>query len=405
MSDLLDLSEMEDEELTPEILPAGASLSIRATAENLRSLFARASAVTPSREVVPGTGYALLEGVPADSGRVAHLRITASDGEQTMSTVAEGMVKVPGSVLLPPKRVLDITKLAPTSVVDLSVVGQTAYIRSGRAQWSVSSPVSAFAGLTAHMDTSELKHAQIAAEPFLKALQVARRAASNTNARIALMQVLIKDSAIIACDGGRLHRVDVPGLDPGVSTTIPVKVVDELIKALAGESVLDLEFDSTQLSLRVGDNTIVAHRLLVEYPDMSQLLLEPRVTNTETLQISRVELEDAIRRVRVNADPDFASVSLNLMRGSRSADDWSAVVTSKDRAGNTAQEAVACYWSGKQCEVAYNHHHLSDALASCESERLTLRLGNDTKTHKTPLLVIDESAGFTGIVQQVTNWI
>lgn len=402
---LLELSELEDD-LVPEILPSSASLSLKAPVGKLRALFARAASVTPMKEVVPGTAYALLEAVPASSGAVAYLRLTASDGEQTLSVVEDGVsIKVPGSVLLPPKRMLDILKLAPSENVDVTVVGATALVRAGRARWTVQVPVGEISDLTSLEDVGNIPLAPAPVKPFLMALRAARVAASTSNARVSLMQVRVKDSSILACDGGRLHKATVEGLDPTIDTTIPVRVVDELIKALdsAEDPQMMMGFDERYLVFRIGDDAIVAQRMLLPFPDMSQLILAPQLTNTMKLVVDRQELATAILRVRVNADPDIAVVSLSTIRGVRSADDWLLEVRSRDRTGNTAQEVVECQWEGKPKVVAYNHHHLTELLAVCTTETLVLKLGGDTKSSRMPLLVEDTEAGITGIVQQVTD--
>lgn len=401
---LLDLSELEDD-LVPEILPSTASLSINGPVTALRALFARAAAVTPNKELVPGTGHALLEARPSTAERLAHVRLTASDGEQTVSVVDDSLtIRVPGSVLLPPKRVLDILKLAPTDTADISVVGSVALVRSGRARWTVQVPLGEVSAMTDLTLVSELPMRQIAAQPFLQALKAARVAASTTHARSSLMQVHLKDSCIIACDGGRLHRALVQDLDADVDTTVPVAVVDELIKALGdGDGVLEFGFDEQNLAFQVGDSIIVARRLLLGFPDVSNLVLTPKLTNNLRLVLDRMELADAIRRVRVNADPDVAVVTLEMVRGVRSATDWSLDVKSRDRVGNTAQESVECTWDGKAGAISFNHHHLSDLLEVCTGETVVLKLGTDTKSTRHPVMIEDDAV--MGIVQQVTlHW-
>lgn len=400
---LLGLAEREDD-LVPEILPATPTLSIRAEGSTLRALFSRASGVTPQREVVPGTAHALLEAFPSSSGQSAYIKVTASDGEQTVMMVEDQVkVRVSGAVLLPPKRVLDILRLAPEDLVDITVVGETAVIRSGRAQWSVAAPVGRISDLSSLVDTSHIQMRPVPAQGFLRGLQHARKAASSSNARAALMQMLVKDSAVLSCDGGRLHQCRVEGLDPTIDTTIPIKVADELIKALEAEQSLLMGYDDRALVFQIGQDFIVAQRLLLPFPDVQSLLLSPKVTNNKPLVIDRVELDNAIRRVRINADPDIAVVTLSTVQGARSGDDWSLLVQSRDRAGNAAQESVSCQWEGSSASVAYNHHHLIDLLGCCSSEMLVLLLGPDTKTMKTPLLVEDPAAGMLAIIQQVTQ--
>lgn len=400
---LLELSELEDD-LVPEILPSSASLSIKADTTKLKALFARAASVTPLKEIIPGTAFALFEAVPASTSEVSHLRITATDGEQTVSVVEDGIeVKIPGSVLLPPKRMLDILRLAPTARVDITVVGSTALVRSGRARWTVQVPVGGINDLLGLDEVSGIKLAPVPVVPFLCALMAARKAASTSNARVSLMQVRVKDSAILACDGGRLHKATVEGLDPAVDTTIPVKTVDELIKALDGATDLLMGFDERHLVFRVGADSIVAQRMLLPFPDVQSLLLGPQITNTMSLIVDREELYEAIKRVRINADPDIAVVGLSIVRGPRSAEDWALEVRSRDRAGNTAQEVLECQWKGKPKTVFYNHHHLTDLLEVVGSDTLILKMGGDTKANRTPLMIDDTDAGVLGIIQQTTD--
>ena len=122
MTDLLTLSELDDD-LVPEILPGSAILSFKVDVKKLMSMFSRAASITPSKEIVPGTSFARLEALPSSTEHVAYLRLTASDGEQTVVMVEDGItLKTPGVVLLPPKRVLDILRLAPTTTIDVTVV-------------------------------------------------------------------------------------------------------------------------------------------------------------------------------------------------------------------------------------------------------------------------------------------
>lgn len=405
---LLDLSELEDD-LVPEILPSSASLSVKAKGWRFRELFSRAAGVSPLREIVPGTAYALLEAIPATVSQVAFLRITASDGEQTVSLITEGAdIKVPGSVLLPPKRVHDILKLAPTEDIDITVVGPTALIRSGRARWTVQVPEGEISDLTDLEEVGNIALVPVPVPAFLGALKAVQVAASTTNARVSLMQVLLKDAAIVATDGGRLHRAPVPGLDGSLATTVPIGVVAELLRSLgpvAGnpDEVMEFGYDDQNLVFRINGDVIVAKKMLLHFPDVSSLLMAPRVTNSLNLVVDRAELLRAVERVRINADPDVSVVTLATVRGIRSADDWLLEVRSRDRSGNTAQEVMDCQWSGKAMEVSYNHHHLTDLLAVCVDSDLVFKLGVDTKSSKTPLYVEDTESGLIGIVQQVTQ--
>lgn len=404
--------EHDDPEFIPEILPVDARLSVKAPVAKLQELFLRAAAVLPQKESIPGTAYALLEAVQTSSTEVAHARITASDGDQTVSVVVDGIeVLMAGSVLVPAKRIYDILKLAPSQAAKIEVLGTTALIRSGRAQWTVQTPVGD--SLSTLLDVSGIELQDVPVEPLMRALSVARRAASNTDARLSLMQVQIRNGTVTGCDGGRLHRADLREISTTTDVTIPVKVVDELMKALRSTDAeyMQMGYDERHLVFKIEQDSIIAQRLLVPFPQVENLLLGPAFSNSNTLTLDRQDLADSIKRVRINADPDSAIIFLGLVPGRRDEAgnlSWSLAVRSRDRQGNASQETLKCQWvgSGTARELSFNHHYLSDLLAVYNEETVIFRVGDDTKTLRTPLLLEDRVTGFTGIVQQVTGlWV
>jgi DNA polymerase III sliding clamp (beta) subunit (PCNA family) len=409
MPDLTTLAEMEHEEpeFVPEILPVDARLSIKAAVSQLLPLFARAAAVSPSKEVVPNTAHALLEAVATSSSEAAHLRITATDGEQTVSVMVDDItVLMAGAVLVPAKRLHDILKLAPTQTVKIEVIGTAALVRSGRAQWTVQTPVGD--SLNTLLDVSGIPMQTVETEPFVNALSIARRAASASSAWLGLNQLLIRNATVTGCDGGRLHRAALERFPASVDVTIPIKAVDELLKALSAsqEGFFEMGYDERALVFQIGQDSIVAQRLLAPYPDIENLLLGPVFSNSYSLSFDRAEMLGAIRRVRVNADPDTAGIALLLVPGKKPIQgelQWHLAVRAKDRNGNGSQEVLECQWTGpaKSKAITVNHRYLQDFLEAYETETVFLRLGESTRTSPAPLLVEDTVLGFSGIVQQM----
>lgn len=408
MPDLNELVEMEhdDPELVPEILPVDARLSIRAPVEKLRVLFARCASVaaaSPDREVIAGTSNVLLEAVRPSGGTAAFLRATSTDGEKTVSVVIDSAnVAMEGSVLLPAARMNEIMKLAPGSTAKIEVIGVQATIRSHRALWTIQ--VAAGDALSVYLDTSGVQTAHVPLRPFTEALSAARRAASGSTARESLMQIQLRNGAFTACDGGRVHRAMAKGLDETLDVTIPIGAVDEILKSAKASDIDYAEFgyDESHVVFETNSGRIVAQRMLVDFPvAVENLLLGPAFTNTNTLRVSRQDLIDTIKRVRINANPDSAAITLGLVpsRGG----DWDLSVRARDAARNSSQETIECVWLGsdKAPEITLNHHYLLDLLEVYPSAEVYFKVGDDTKTLKSPLLIEDEELGFTGIVQQM----
>jgi DNA polymerase III sliding clamp (beta) subunit (PCNA family) len=407
--DLNSLVEMEhdDPEMVPEILPVDARLSITAPVERLRTLFSRCASVAAAsteREVIAGTSNVLLEAVRATSRTVAFLRATATDGEKTVSVVADSArVAMEGKVLLPAARMNEILKLAPDEMARIEVIGTQATVRSGRALWTVQ--VAPGDALSVYLDTSGVQTSPVSLGPFTRALSAARKAASTSSAREALMQVLLRNGSFTACDGGRVHRALAAGLDETLNVTIPVGAVDEILKAAKAPGVEYAEFgyDENHVVFETNAGRIVAQRMLIDFPAaVENLLLGPAFTNTNVLQVKRQDLIDTIKRVRINANPDSAAITLGLVAGRGGELELS--VRARDAARNSSQETLESVWLGSESklpEITVNHHYLVDLLEVYPGETVQFKVGEDSKTTKTPLLIEDEKVGFVGIVQQM----
>lgn len=409
MSALLELvnAEYDDAELAPEILPVDARLSIRADAGTLAALFERAASVAPVKEIIPGTSYSLLEAFPAEGGTSSYIQITATDGEQSLAVVADkAQIIMAGAALLPAKRVLDIIKLAPDEMLRIDVIGNSALIRSGQARWTVQTPSGS--ALPPLPDVSGIVLHPMSRLTFLNALTVARKAASTQTARSSLMQVQLKNRGLTGADGARAHRVRVEELSIHTEMDMPVRVVDELIKALGKSTSDEFELGSNDehLAFRIDQDILIANRLLLPFPDVEKMFLVPALNNLHELSIQRSDLEAVVKRVRVNADPEYAGIYLGIVAGKKTdagEPTWILRASARDKTGNSAQEGILAQWEGPagSRELCLNHKHLLELLASYPGERITFRIGDDTKSVKRPLYLTDDSLGFTAVIAQM----
>lgn len=410
MADILDLAELEGE-LAPEILPIDARLSFEADKPLLLKMFERAAAVTPVKEIIQGSAYALIETFEDSADTDMHLRVSATDGEQTIAISRDEVtVRMSGRALVPAKRFVDILKLAPTERIKIEVLGDRALIRSGRAQWTVKTPTGD--SLPPLPNVDDVQMWEVPTEAFLRALTVTRKAVAGSY-RPTLMQAEVANGHMTSSDGGRLHRQEIEGLQKTLTFTLPAKVMDELAKALRvhEEEQFELGVSESHLSFRFGQDTLIASRLLLAFPNVDSLLLEPAFTNEDALAVHRQELIDVIQRVRVNADQDYASVFLGLVPGKKDENGKvkvSLAVRARDPLGNTAQEMLPCGFKGslkKARELCINHKYLTDMLSCTDADAVLLRLGADTKTQKYPIFLEDKAAGFSGVIQQMrTDW-
>lgn len=398
MNDLLALVEQEtdDVELIPDILPVDARVAISGQVSEMIELFDRANSVVPSKPIIANTEYVLLETFDATTVQVAHTQVTATDGERCIAVLNDTLkIGMFGAVLLPGKKVLDILKLAPQPTAQLTVLGNTATIRSGRAVWTIQTPVGDT--LPPFPDTSDVELHPVAREAFLRALEVTRRSVSTSTARQGLTQARVASGRIVSCDGARLHSMGVE-LPEDLNLTISYSLMDDAIRALRSfeDDYFELGANNSTVVFRMGQNLLMGQRLLITFPpNVDGLLLGPKMLNEESLILDQKDLSAVIKRVRVTADPESNAIYLAI-RPTKvgKITKWTLTVTAKDSSRNASQETMDIEYRGgtKAREICVNHKHLLDMLECLTSDVVEFRLGEKTA----PVYVDD--GGFTGVL-------
>ena len=410
MATLEELAEMQsdDPELVPEIVPADARLSLKGPVSLFIHLLERVVTIPPLKETIRGTAYTMVEAFDSDEGVASYSQATAMDGIQTLSVKTTGLkVLRSGSALFPGKKLLEILKNAPSPIAKIEVKADTATVTAGQAVWTLSVPRED--SLPPMPDVSSLSLRTYSVASFLEALTIARVSVSESRARPAFMQANISHGSMTSCDGSRISRKVLPEFPDDVDFSIPIASMDELIKALKASSSETFEYGYSGLYLvfHIDHDVLTVQRLLVSFPDVENLLLAPAISNHFGLRVDREELLEVIKRVRINADPDFYGIFLNIVPDKKYADgeySWLVVVQAKDRNGNAAQETISGAWYGstKSMDLCFNHKFLTDMLQSFPEDEVLLKVGESTKTQKFPILIEQPELGFTSVLQQIS---
>lgn len=399
MTSLLELVEQEtdDIELIPEILPVDARVAISGQVSEMIELFDRAVAIVPTKPVIANTEYVLLETFDASTLQVAHTQVSATDGERCIAALNDTLkISMFGSVLLPGKKVRDILKLAPQPTAQLVVLGNTATIRSGRAVWTIQTPVGDT--LPPFPDTSEVVLHPVARQPFLKALEAVRKSVSTSTARQALTQARVAGGRVVSCDGARLHAQTVEDLPADLNLTIAYSLLDDAIRSLRAfeDDFFELGASNNTVVFRLGQDLLMGQRLLLEFPpNMDGLLLGPKMLNEESLILDQKELAAVVKRVRVTADVESNATYLAI-RPTKvgKITTWHLTVTAKDKSRNSSQETMDIEYRGgtKAREICVNHQHLLELLDCLTSTQVEFKLGEKNA----PMFI--EDGGFTGVL-------
>ncbi len=361
----------------------------------LRALIDSVRGVVPTRDVMPVLKYIRLA--------ATEQLVTAVATDMEMAITARttyAMVDVPGTVMLPAAKILDILRSSAPGDVRLRASAGRCRLTIGRTSWTLSTPSGAdFPTLTA---TGDAVSVTFASRAFFDALDNVRYAAKNAN-RPGLAQIEIRGGVVSACDGTRFAQtaLEPVTVDPIV---LPLAAAERLAKFF-GPADYNQPVVLTQYAKHIavdhGDTTFLVTRSLHPYPDLSATLLRPALENRNALTVNRRDLGAALDRVRVTADPEHRGIALHITRDH-------LTVASRDPHGNATTDELGCLWNGPARTITVNHQHLvdlfiamSEALEGCGDDgQLTLWLGQDTRTRRSPVLVRDD-AGTVAVIQQM----
>ncbi len=391
MSDIISqLLDTADEDFLP--VPAGEKLRLTIRKHVLQVLLDKAATVIPSHDPMPVLKNFLVQ-VEAD-----RLRVIATDLELSMiATTPLVTVDTPGTCVLPAKKMLTIVREAADEDVQIRVTGTSAHIVIGRASWTLK-----LAGGDDYPPLpkiSDIAYTEVDRAALIGALTAVKYAASRDPNRTSLNMVDIKQGRMIATDGSRFQQTQLAWFP--VDMRIPIAAVDDLLRLL---KISDLDRvhvgqSDNHLIFRFATDVFVVNKLIAQFPDMEKQLLKPALDNKHSLSTRTRDLLDAIKRVRINADPESSAIALIIDR-------QGITVQAKDKYGNTAAEAIDATWTGSQRTVVVNHKFLTDMFRGYSGDTAVFKLGDDTKTRKSMILLQDADVGSIGVVQQMNaDWV
>ena len=368
-------------------------LSLQTKKFALQHLLDKAASVVPSKDILPVLKNFQVE---AKGGSV---RVTATDLELSVVATSE-MVTVTkeGSAVFPAKRLMEIVKEAEDGDLIITVKDGEAKVEVGRTHWTLK--------LMSGDDYPELPEIdkiefhEIDRAKFVGWIRCVRYAAATETVRPSLMVIDIAGGQMRATDGVRFQQVTV-GKEIPIDISIPINAVDDLVKILSTTEAPKVELgqDDESLFFKVGGDVFIAQKLNAVFPDLDEQLLKPALANDQILNVDRGDLVKAIKRVRITADPETNAVILALSTNKMN-------VKSKDKYGSTCEEELDVKWGGKDREIAFNHTHLLQMLGMTDLSSCEFRLGEDTKTRPSPLLLRDDAAGQVGMLNQLrVDWI
>ena len=315
----------------------------------------------PSKTTLP-----ILEGILFDA-KNGKLKLTATDLEIGIETVANVDVIEPGKVVLSSRIVGDIVRKLPDADIEIETAERNlVYIKSERSNFKiVTLPHDEFPELPVVKTDNAISLTQNVFKDMIKQTIFA---VSSDEVRPILTGVLFdvagENLTMVALDGFRM-AVKRNGIinDKNFKVVIPGKTLSEIGKIMnENENPIYIYFSKNHIQVQVQDTIIVSRLLEGEFINYKQII--PSEYKIK-VNFSSSKLMEACDRAAL-----FARDSSNNMIKFEISDDL-MVIMSNSQNGDVHEE-IKIQKEGNDIEIAFNAKYFIDVLKVIEGEEITI---------------------------------
>src|ERR671936_336776 len=321
-----------------------------------------------SRGVSTRTTVQILAGIllHASDGK---LELAATDMELSLRTSLEGQLETEGSVVVPGRLLLELTRLLPDPEVTIEHKLEEAAveIHSGSASYRLHTyNAEDFPRLP---EAGAAERHEVDRETLLETVARVGRSASRDESRPVLTGVLMRFEpgklVMAATDSYRLSVKETPvaGTLPELEAIVPARALGELARiAQAGDSI-ELGVHENQVVFGTGDAWLTTRRIDGQFPNYKQLVPE---TFEHEVALPRDELLDVVRRVSVMAQRN-SPLRLRFAEGE-------LTVSAQTQDVGEARESLPVAFAGESLEIGFNADFLRDGIESVPDDQIRLKL-------------------------------
>jgi DNA polymerase III subunit beta len=300
------------------------------------------------------------------------VELLATDMEIGLRVPVHAEAMSPGSVLLPARLLLDVTRSLPGDQltlelrpaeqdVELLCKGARFHLRTLRTDDFPTLP-----------SPSPDTRITLPSEAFMHTVSQVARSASRDETRPVLTGILMSASGrelrMVATDSYRLSvketELEIP-LEGALEANIPARALQELVRISqqgVSESVA-VSVGQNQVVFELGEIALSSRLIDGQFPNYRQLLPE---SVEHELRLASAELTEVVRRVSLLAQKN---VPLRL-----SFSDGTLTVSAQTPDVGEAAEAIPVPFAGEPLDIGFNPEFLRDGLESVESDELVLKL-------------------------------
>src|SRR5471032_835502 len=323
---------------------------------------------TVARGVSTRTAVLVLAGIQlrADGDR---LHLAATDMEVSLRTELECTVEGEGSVVVPGRLLLDISRTLPDSDVTIEHKPDEAVVvvTSGTANYRLHTYSTEDFPRLPEIDSSTLH--TVDRDALIETVARVGRSASRDESRPVLTGILVRFEpgkiVMAATDSYRLAVKEtlVNGTLPELEAIIPARALQELARIASGTDDLELGLQQNHVVFGADGTWLTTRRIDGQFPNYRQLL--PEQFDHE-LVLPRDELIEVVRRVSLMAQRN-SPLRLRFAAGE-------LTVSAVTQDVGEARESMPAPFTGEPMEIGFNAEFLRDGLESVDADSIKFKL-------------------------------
>jgi DNA polymerase-3 subunit beta len=373
-------------------------MKVRIGRDELLTGLQRVQGVVEKRNTMPILSNILLE------AKQEGAEIIATDLEIGMRGLYKAAVQKTGGITLSARKLYEIIKELPSGDIEItSGENNWTSIQAGKSQFKIVGLPSADYPALPAIEREGL--IPLSGAGLLELIRKTLFAAGDNDARYILNGLLVTlisadrktTLRLVGTDGHRLAvaeqdlgKPDGKGVPQEIKAIIPKKAAHEMRRLLeeGGDGEPLIGFTKNLMIFRKSGLLLTSRLMEGSYPNYQQVI--PKESNRR-INVNRLELESALRRVSVLSRDKANAVKLSFAPGRLS------LFSSSPDYGEATEDLPARY-EGEALNTGFNARYLLDVLGVMDGETLSLQMDNSLS----PCLIQEaESPGFKCVVMPI----
>ena len=349
------------------------------TQENLNKALNIVGKIINKNTTLPILNNILLK---TEKGR---LKLSSTNLELGINYWVGGKIEEEGEITVPTKLFANFISNLPNSNVEIKLKGDVLNIKCDKYKTNIKGLSAKEYPLIPKIEAEPVF--KINSSDFKQALIQVLPAISNSESRIEITGVFLDLSkldknkiTLVTTDSYRLAEKTLILKEENVnkealslagnisSVIIPKNAIQELIRDLDDESLLEVVISENQILFKFNNANMISRLLEGKYPDYKQII--PNKFETEAV----VNINETANAIRVAGL--FVSASNNIRLKTYPNSNILEVSSETSEIGNNNTK-VAAEIKGKDLEVMYNHRYLSDGFGGIDGEKVVLKINSE----------------------------